>query len=410
MNPGEALELAATFSAQGPASWLKGQSSTWCPAEACCSSASCGSGCRSVSSASGVLLLLLCQCVRSIRGISSASCARMGKGGKNKNKKSGTKGCEQPVTRDEDVATVLMEEETVAFFQGLLKVGPDNELCQPLLTAQQAVKERMRAMQHKVGVIRKDVQLGLRQTMKEFAQDPHVSTLTQANLLIQSSCDTGEESYQAFSQCQNTMVEAMLLTIQQVAQQNVKVMQVSTSRSKQLTKLLNEAKAQIQSLKEEVGELRASLIEHMQYQHSAVPAVPEEPEEAAPEVQAGHPPRGRPTEIFIKTRMRTASTTASEPTRHRSFSRTSSAGSSVPDLIDGAQQEARRRRPSMEPPVVYLQPTVVTAVPVYFASAAVEQIVPPYISNLACPLSPAQLYGTPVSTGGYQLGSGPVNC
>jgi len=212
----------------------------------------------------------------------------MGKGGKNKNKKSGTKGCEQPVTRDEDVATVLMEEETVAFFQGLLKVGPDNELCQPLLTAQQAVKERMRAMQHKVGVIRKDVQLGLRQTMKEFAQDPHVSTLTQANLLIQSSCDTGEESYQAFSQCQNTMVEAMLLTIQQVAEQNVKVMQVSTSRSKQLTKLLNEAKAQIQSLKEEVGELRASLIEHMQYQHSAVPAVPEEPEEAAPEVQAGH--------------------------------------------------------------------------------------------------------------------------
>ena len=198
---------------------------------------------------------------------------------------------------------MLMEEETVTFFQNLLKVGPDNELCQPLLMAQQAVQERMKVMQRKVGGIRRDVQHGLRQTMREFAQDPHVSTLTQANLLIQSSCDTGEESYQAFSECQNIMMEAMLLTIQQVAQQNVKVMQVSTSRNKQLTMLLNEAKAEIQNLKEEVGEVRASLIEHIQHQHSAVPAVPEEPEEhpheeAVPEVPAGHPPRGRLTERF----------------------------------------------------------------------------------------------------------------
>ena len=349
------------------------------------------------------MLPLFYQCVGSLGRISSASCARMGKG----KKKRGTKGCEQPVTKDEDVATVLMEEETVNFFQGLLKVGLDNELCQPLLLAQEDVKERFKKMQHNVGVIRKTVQLDMRQTMTEFAQDPHVSTLTQANLLIQSSCDTGEARDQAFGQCQDIMAKAMLHTIRLVAEQNVKVMQVSTSRSKQLTMLLNEAKAEIRSLRAEVDELRASLIEHVQYQHSAVPAVPEEQVEAVPEVPAGHTPRGRLTERFKPTRLRAASTTASEPARHRSYSRTSSAGSSVPELIDGAQQEARRRRPSMEPPVVYYPPTMVTAVPVYFAPAPVETIVPPYISSLASPLSPAQLYGTSLLPDGYQLGSGP---
>lgn len=344
----------------------------------------------------------------------------MAKNGRGK-KKGGQKGCKQPVAVDEDVATVLMEEETVKFFQDLLKVGKDNELCQPLLMAQGAVRERMAQMQRRVGVIRKDVQAGLRQTMKEFAQDPHISTLTQANLLIRSSCDTGEESYSAFDQCQNTMMEAMLLTIQQVAQQNVKVMQVSTSRSKQLTMLLNEAKAQIQSLKVEVGELRASLTESQELLHElrlrpnqpceAVPAVPEEwPEDKGVPVV---PHRGRPMERF-KPRLRTASTTASEPTRHRSFSRTSSAGSSVQELIEGAQLEARRRRPSMEPPAVYLQPTAVaaavTAVPVFFVPAATQQTLPPYLGSVDLTLppyltsmpSPSQLYGTPPSPNGFQ--------